>query len=758
MRFLCWFACSPTLRAFCVAEIRAAADALGEVIEFLECPPWLLADSTQSLFCVIEATSVEAARHIAGRCVLVRAVYRLIAAAATVDELLFVCSVQQRRSVALRGINGDVSGVNTVDTACGSEEAEAKRWLHGAPYRVVLRQHQKTSLQRVERVLDPEDRVEHDPTADACYSNASDAVKADDDHNVGGSVAVAVRVEAVGRHCPVEEKDALASRVADALGVSRRKAATDASSRGKNGSVCSDDAEERNGEGGEEELPCSDVYLFLEHAAENAPPGAPPTWSPSGPVRRAFCGILVATSARQHILSRYSLQRRPYIGTTSMPPEPAFVMAHLACVRRGGLIFDPFAGTCGILVAAAHYGAMTFAGDVDGRAMQRGTQRGLRSAQQRQQRSMAVKMIGESTLQRLGIPLEEALERPSVRTNFQLYGFAPPERVRMNFAKWDELLRSDRRMATKEGNSDGTVLASANGRVDVGTIDGGVASGHARGGFLDAIVTDPPYGIRERRETAVVKPLTPDATRVDAEGTNNIADLNASIGSRTATGSADAGVLADASSRPSKAPVVASYSVSDIVLDLMLFAAEALVVGGRLVLWYPSSSTGYCDDELPFHPSLQLLHNIPQQVSLKIVRRLLVFVKSQPAPAVRLTRESCMGSREAQNLRQLMDQTDLPENEAYTHYREKLMRKRVASQRFHSMRMEAGENCRDEPDSNAHQEGERRSPNSSRAALPQLCEEPERNALDAGGVQRRHMTKRERQEFIVSNREKKLSG
>lgn len=37
----------------------------------------------------------------------------------------------------------------------------------------------------------------------------------------------------------------------------------------------------------------------------------------------------------------------------------AFLMANQALVKPGKLVYDPFVGTGSILVAAAHFGAMT---------------------------------------------------------------------------------------------------------------------------------------------------------------------------------------------------------------------------------------------------------------------------------------------------------------------------------------------------------------------------------------------------------------
>lgn len=42
-----------------------------------------------------------------------------------------------------------------------------------------------------------------------------------------------------------------------------------------------------------------------------------------------------------------------------MDAEMAFLMANQAQAKAGRLVYDPFVGTGSILVAAAHYGAIT---------------------------------------------------------------------------------------------------------------------------------------------------------------------------------------------------------------------------------------------------------------------------------------------------------------------------------------------------------------------------------------------------------------
>jgi tRNA (guanine10-N2)-methyltransferase len=76
--------------------------------------------------------------------------------------------------------------------------------------------------------------------------------------------------------------------------------------------------------------------------------------------KRLFFGREIGCSDRS-VIAKYELSRRKYLGPTAMDAEIALLMAHQALVKPGKLVYDPFVGTGSILVAAAHYGALTMA-------------------------------------------------------------------------------------------------------------------------------------------------------------------------------------------------------------------------------------------------------------------------------------------------------------------------------------------------------------------------------------------------------------
>jgi tRNA G10 N-methylase Trm11 len=89
------------------------------------------------------------------------------------------------------------------------------------------------------------------------------------------------------------------------------------------------------------------------------------------PTGTHYLGRRIGVGSR-HLIHRYTLKQRIYLGTTSMDSELALVMANVGKAAPGTLVYDPFAGTGSILLAASHFGALTLASDIDGRQL-RGT-------------------------------------------------------------------------------------------------------------------------------------------------------------------------------------------------------------------------------------------------------------------------------------------------------------------------------------------------------------------------------------------------
>lgn len=68
-------------------------------------------------------------------------------------------------------------------------------------------------------------------------------------------------------------------------------------------------------------------------------------------------------------IQKYDLKKRKYICTTSMDSELALVTANIAMAAPGKLFYDPFVGSGSFPVACAHFGALAFGSDIDGRSI-----------------------------------------------------------------------------------------------------------------------------------------------------------------------------------------------------------------------------------------------------------------------------------------------------------------------------------------------------------------------------------------------------
>jgi len=117
--------------------------------------------------------------------------------------------------------------------------------------------------------------------------------------------------------------------------------------------------------------------------------------------------------------------------------------------------------------------------------------------------------------------------------------------------------------------------------------------------FFDAIVCDPPYGVREgarkvgKKQRSIRRELThPKPKERNIHITQCI-----------------------------------PYPVVDILTDLLAFASRMLVIGGRLVYWLPTTDK-YKEKDIPSHPCLKLISNSEQPITMRWRRRLITMEKN----------------------------------------------------------------------------------------------------------------------------------
>ncbi|CAK7562469.1 MAG: hypothetical protein SEPTF4163_000315 [Sporothrix epigloea] len=255
---------------------------------------------------------------------------------------------------------------------------------------------------------------------------------------------------------------------------------------------------------------------------------------------RYYLGRFVAGTARDASLA-FDLKKRRYIATTSMDAELSLLTANLALAAPGKLFYDPFVGTGSFPLAAARWGATVWGSDIDGRAV-RGSAAGINGA-------------GGSGGSRSG--------RSDVRGNFEQYNL---------LSSFGDVFTAD--------------LTHIPLRV------GG------KNRWIDGIICDPPYGVREGPRVLGVR--NPDKKPWAVE-----------VGKT---------MYKDPLFIPPKQP----YSFLALLNDLLHFASETLVDHGRLSFWMPTANDELQELPIPSHPCLSLV-SVCTQVFNKWSRRLITY-------------------------------------------------------------------------------------------------------------------------------------
>eukprot|EP00887_Chlorella_sp_A99_P004084 scaffold23.g4084.t1 len=238
---------------------------------------------------------------------------------------------------------------------------------------------------------------------------------------------------------------------------------------------------------------------------------------------RFYFGRQVGASERT-VIARYALPSRRYLGPTSMDTETSFVMCNQGRVHKGSVVYDPFVGTGSILLSAAHLGAHTLGTDIDMRVIKFGKRDGA---------GRAVNVW--TNFADAGLEVGGAVVSPVGLVRCDLH--RPP--FRRGAEAW-----------------------------------------------VDAIICDPPYGVRAGGRKSSTRELT-------------VTDRQTHISSTD------------------------PYTLGECLRDLVGLAAWLLVPGGRLVFFCPAAEGYYCESELPTHPAMQLVANSEQILTTRYSRRLV---------------------------------------------------------------------------------------------------------------------------------------
>lgn len=82
-------------------------------------------------------------------------------------------------------------------------------------------------------------------------------------------------------------------------------------------------------------------------------------------MEQVYYGHLVGSSARRRLMNDFSLSNRPYLGNTTMDVRLSGVIANACLAKSGDIVYDPFLGTGGMVLATSVWGAYGAGNDID---------------------------------------------------------------------------------------------------------------------------------------------------------------------------------------------------------------------------------------------------------------------------------------------------------------------------------------------------------------------------------------------------------
>ena len=275
-----------------------------------------------------------------------------------------------------------------------------------------------------------------------------------------------------------------------------------------------------------------------------------------------------------------------------LPPPPAppvaFIMANLALVRRGSIVLDPCAGTGSIPLAAAARGAWCVGADIDAAALW--GRPAARAARKRRESGVDAHAVGATGARVTATGGARYEAGPAGSAAAAAAAKGAPAGVADNFAA--------ARLAPA------AFLVADMGRLPLtrGPADGGV----------DAVIADPPYGVRAGGRTQAHA-----AAAADAGAPTHPPPTPARKPARAGTRFRVQGGIAP----------TAPYSLADCLSDLLCGAARRLRPAGRLVYFLPTAAGDIPPSHIPSHPALRLVTVCEQPLTRWYSRRLVVMEK-----------------------------------------------------------------------------------------------------------------------------------
>uniref|UniRef100_A0A5K4EGK6 tRNA (guanine(10)-N(2))-methyltransferase TRMT11 N-terminal domain-containing protein n=2 Tax=Schistosoma mansoni TaxID=6183 RepID=A0A5K4EGK6_SCHMA len=313
--------------------------------------------------------------------------------------------------------------------------------------------------------------------------------------------------------------------------------------------------------------PDHQINILLEYTPKNLGKN---TVSSGGHLCRLLYGRLIGGSIRRIMMNDYRLSERAHLGNTTMNVTLAAIMANVGLCRKSSFVWDPFIGTGSTVIAASVWGSFGGGSDID-----------------------------YSVLHGIGMSPKAGQEK-----------------------RCGETLRSNYEQYKLESRYLDVMVA------DIVSLRKFLRIPH--GGLFDAIITDPPYGFRERSCKVSDQPVERKPTLVtkhrlaEIMGNMHIGDENRNGNKDEVDGESLVLVPHDLPHFPHKEV----YPVNKIYKDLMELAADLLYPNGRLVFWVPVLRSEFIGvKSLPHHLNFRLLAACEQTLNTRTSRYLVVMVK-----------------------------------------------------------------------------------------------------------------------------------
>ena len=258
-----------------------------------------------------------------------------------------------------------------------------------------------------------------------------------------------------------------------------------------------------------------------------------------------------------------------------MEPEICFLQTNLAKIQPHDLVYDPFCGSGSNLISAAHFGAYVMGSDLDYNILY---------------------SRGKSSKSGAGLRDSKVTLRSEMTDNYKT---------------------GDQLLGTFRTDFSNTALRTSD-----------------REGFLDAIISDPPYGVREVCKK-VGKNIAEDEARDARIERRKEKKAQKRNWAEEITKKPD--YVENPNNKPDYMdirlhyPQKVEYNMGGLFTDLVNFAAKTLRVGGRLAFWLPVSLDEMVkEDHRISHEDLEFVSKSIEALSGKTGRQLWVFEKSRP--------------------------------------------------------------------------------------------------------------------------------